>query len=72
MFSQNFKQLFLFLSVKMTTVFGQAGDLAESAFKRDAGVKDSGRTIPGMGGVLDVLDSPLFASSRTLQQLVFL
>ncbi len=44
----------------LVAVIGQAGDLAESAFKRDSGLKDSGRILPGMGGVLDVLDSPLF------------
>ena len=43
------------------TMAGALGDLAESLLKRVADVKDSGKTIPGMGGVLDVLDSPLVA-----------
>jgi len=49
----------------------QLGDLSASVLKRDAGMKDSGRLIPGMGGIIDVIDSLVLAGPVAYWTLVW-
>ncbi len=46
----------------LVTLAGMCGDLAESLIKRDSNTKDSSSWLPGMGGILDVVDSLVFAA----------
>ncbi|MGD6942129.1 phosphatidate cytidylyltransferase [Cytobacillus gottheilii] len=56
----NLSPVQLIVMTIVLSIFGQVGDLAESAFKRHYKVKDSGKIMPGHGGVLDRFDSLLF------------
>jgi len=53
---------FILVSGALIGVFAQLGDLAESLIKRDYGVKDSSVFLPGLGGMLDLIDSILFTA----------
>ncbi len=58
----NLRNLIFFVGLGVVTAaFSQFGDLVESAIKRKLGIKDMGKILPGHGGILDRIDSALYA-----------
>lgn len=57
-----FSMLHLALIGVWMSVLAQLGDLSESLIKRDCGIKDSALLVPGLGGILDIIDSLLFTA----------
>lgn len=62
LFMNELNPVFLWISGLIVGIFGQLGDLVESRYKRDAGVKDTSTLLPGHGGFLDRFDSLIFVS----------